>query len=523
LLRANRLYGEDERLANATTFAAAFRGGCWPAPVSASQISRWETAATRAGFAVLRRYEQLLDLPPHRLIGAADWTYRQASCRPGPPVLGRDLDPADKRMHERIEQLLEQALSRELMTGAAWDELTSHLAVLPVVVLHPRTAWQELTERLLAELLIADGSAWLARTEALARLMIHPRARASIIAACGALAADTTNQVAVEPLTILDQVADPDANRHVLTQLRNPTGTHVLRGALRACVDKVARRHFTPTDLYSIAAVAVDLLTDADLDTEVRHLAAALLSQATAGDLGTVQARLREALDPTIRAVLVSGRTALPHHAAHILDRITTATLLGLRRPPPDGTDEVLARLLRELLFSPNINDVVNAGQLIAATPFDDPLGTAVAAELAAAPGARPVPLTRTLLEAMPWVGRPADRALVERFASSTDLPAPVVEAAAWRIGHVAGRSTDRFWRDAIRAHNRAWQRFRDPTSLSAVRGLIYALGVNRHHGMLETLVVDHTLPGSARAAARWWLDIPAHIHLSTCQENREL
>jgi hypothetical protein len=84
-----------------------------------------------AGFGVLRRYEQLLGLPPGRLTAIADWAYRKASALPGPPVLSRALDPADPRVYDRTEQLLEQALSAGLMAGRDWDELTACLAAFP--------------------------------------------------------------------------------------------------------------------------------------------------------------------------------------------------------------------------------------------------------------------------------------------------------------------------------------------------------------------------------------------------------
>ena len=190
LLRVNRLHGADEGLASLTRFVAAFRGGSWEDPVSASQISRWETAAARAGFPVLRRYEEVLGLSPGRLTAVADWAYRKASDAAGPPVLHRGLDPADPRMHERAHELLDQALSSGLMTGADWDDLTSHLAALPTAFLHPRSAWTDLGERLLAELLISDGRAWLFRAEAVARLIGMPSAGSPIIAGCSALAGD---------------------------------------------------------------------------------------------------------------------------------------------------------------------------------------------------------------------------------------------------------------------------------------------------------------------------------------------
>src|SRR5215472_5222259 len=96
LLRANRLLGDDEKLTSLTAFAEAFHGGCWPGPASPSQVSRWETAAVPAGFGVLRRYEQLLELAPGRLTAIADWAYRKASALPGPPVLSRGLDPGTR-------------------------------------------------------------------------------------------------------------------------------------------------------------------------------------------------------------------------------------------------------------------------------------------------------------------------------------------------------------------------------------------------------------------------------------------
>jgi hypothetical protein len=54
----------------------------------------------------------------------------------------------------------------------------------------------------------------------------------------------------------------------------------------------------------------------------------------------------------------------------------------------------------------------------------------------------------------------------------------------------------------------------RGPASVSALRGLIYALGLD-HHRLLPTLRSDTRLPSQARAAASWWLDIPTHISAS--------
>jgi hypothetical protein len=515
LLRVNRLYGSDPGLATGSRFAAAFRGGCWPDPVSPSQISRWETAAARAGFGVLRRYEELLDLTPNRLVAVADWAYRKSCAGVGPPVLDRGLSPEDPHVRERAEQLLEQALSAELMTGPDWDALTCRLGVLPTVFIFPRDAWADLSERLIAELLISDGSAWLFRVEALARLMAHPRARSSVIAACGALAADPNNQVVIEPLTILDKTTDREANRHVLAQLAHPSSDRALRGALLASIEKVPRRHFGPVQLRSLAGAAADLLDADDLHADARQLAAALLRHVPPAQLGGVRERLRTAADTTTRSILTFGQTAFPDAAEHVTARIQAVVTAQMPGRTPADADPIFAELLGELLFNPNVNQGLLAGRLIAATPYRDPVGAALAAELAAGPLPGPVSLTTAIIAALSSVGRPADRAIVERLVLAPGLPAPVTDAAAWRIGHVSGHSDHRFWLNAVETHRLAWQQGRSPASVPALRGLVYALGIGRQHGLLRRIDADTRLPGQARAAARWWLNIPRRIYSS--------
>jgi hypothetical protein len=520
LLRANRLHGHEQRWASMTAFAAAFRGGRWAGPVSPSQISRWETAAARAGFGVLRRYEQLLGLPPGRLVAVADWAYRKASGRPGPPALDRGLNPEDPRVQDRMEALFERALSADLMSGPDWDDLSSHLLAFPVAFVHPRTVWADLSERLLAELLVTDGPAWLSRIEAVDRLIAHPRAGPSLIASCAALAADPSCQVVIEPLAILDQTADADASRHVLAQLTGPSSDRALRGALLAAVGKTRLRHFRPVQLHTIAAVAADLLPDTDPPGEVGALAAELLRLTAASRIGTAVDRLRGVTDATTRAILAHGSILHPDAAQRVTARILGAATARMHTPlrAEAGGDPVLSRLIGDLLFSPDQNQRLLAGQLISATPYRDGVGAALAAELAAAPAARPVSLTSALLAAMPSVGRPADRHLVERFALATGLPAPITDAATWSIGHVPGRSGKQFWLSAVDVHARAWQRTHSPARISALRGLTYSLGIGRDQDLLRVIRADTSMPGPVRTAANWWLNVPAQILASAAQ-----
>jgi hypothetical protein len=512
LLRVCRIHGPDERLANASVFAATFRGGSWPDRVAASQISRWETAASRAGVRVLRRYEELLGLPAGRLVATADFAYREASAAIGPPPLDRGLDGADPRVQDDTALLLDRALSADLMSGAAWDELTGHLSAVPAPFLHPITAWTELSERLVAELLVSDNLGWLQRSEAVERLIAHPRASRAVIAACAALAADPTNQVAIEPLSTLDSTADPEANRQVLAQTAHPTNDRTLRGALLACVEKVPRHHFGPAELAALVEVTADLLADETLRAETRQLAAALLSQVPAADRGRAAAKLSRvaASDATARHILASGRTAGSEVAGHVVDRAAATATQWLPLPPATGIDPMLVRLLTELLFSSNTNVRCLAAVLLAATPYREPVAAALVTELTPARIAGDATLTTNVLAALPFLARTDDRVLVERLALAPGLPEAVTDTAAWTLGHLPGRSDTRFWRAALDHHRR------QPGDRTALRGLVYSLGIAHHHKLLAGVRADPRMPAPTRLAARWWLGLPHRIYAST-------
>jgi hypothetical protein len=57
-VQSSALPKKDNRLASVTGFAARFEGGSQPNPVSASQVNRWEMAASRPRFAVLGPVEE---------------------------------------------------------------------------------------------------------------------------------------------------------------------------------------------------------------------------------------------------------------------------------------------------------------------------------------------------------------------------------------------------------------------------------------------------------------------------------
>src|SRR5262249_14323050 len=128
-------------------------------------------------------------------------------------------------------------------------------------------------------------------------------------------------------------------------------------------------------------------------------------------------------------------------------------------------------------------------------------------------------------LAAMPSVGRPADRPIVERFTHAPGLAAPITDAAAWHLAHVPGRSDRRVWHTAIRGHPHPRQRTPRPAPHSPLprpahppRGPTASLARGQADGLLAAIRPAARLPGSVRTAAAWWLNIPERIHASAAR-----
>ncbi|MGE5830164.1 MAG: hypothetical protein ACM30G_17650 [Micromonosporaceae bacterium] len=519
LLRVNRLYAGDERWVRLGAFAAAFRGGLYAQGASQSKISRWETGAVRAPYLALRRYEQLLELPECLLVAAADTVYRYAApAASGPPTLDRgDLLAPGAATHRALENLIEQAQSNALMSGGQWDELTGRISATPDLVLVPRRTWALLAERVLAEMIIADGVPWLQRFEALNRLLGHPVGQGAAVAALASAAADRTNEGFVETVCALDASRHPDASRHVLRQLVHPTNERAQYGALLACVRKVKYGHFTGHQLRDLVALVGGLLDDPGSFTDARVIAVELLRRLPADLPGGAGQRLRRAVagDPTLGQVLSAGRLADRETGRIVIDRLVAGATVSLARDLPRFRDEQLPVLVDEMLYDPVLDVRLYASMLIYATPYRSPMAQALGAELARALAVRDLSLISSILGALRFLGGPAQRPLMERLILAAGLPAEVGSTAAQHLGHIGGASDDRFWAAALARHGEGWRRQRDPTSATTLHGLVYGLGMARNDELLHRVRGDRESPAPVRAAAAWWAGRPALIHNS--------
>lgn len=519
LLRVNRLLGSNADWTRTANFAAAFRGGSYPKSVSESTVSRWETGAGRATFHTLRRYEELLGVVPGLLVSTADTIYRYV--RPvaaGPPTLTRGA-PAEPGTpaHARLEALLERSVSGEAMSGWNWDELTGQLAGLPSIIMIPRRLWLDLAGRLLEEMIVADGLAWMQRFEAMNRLLGHPAGREAAVAACVAHIADPTNEIFVEPASVLDASSHPDAGRHVLRQLAHPTNERTRYGALLACIRKVRFGHFTPEQLGGLVSVVTQMLEDPDSRADAGALGVEVVRRLPAGLRAEADAGLRRALgnDRTLHEVLTFGRLAASATSQVVVDRIVRSVAGDLIRDSPGFADDILPTLVDEILFDPVFDVRLYAATLIDATPYRDPVAHAFAGELAKPQVVSDITLASSLLQGLRVFGGARQRPLVERLVLAAGIPPEVSTAAVESIGHVEGVSSDQFWTSAIALHSRAWRRHRARPSAAALTGLVYALGMARNLRLLARIQDDDEAPLPVRASARWWLNRPARVYQS--------
>jgi hypothetical protein len=496
-----------------STFAAAFQGGDFVSGVSDSTVSRWETGAVRVPFAAVRRYEELLRLPPGQLVSVADTIYRYAApTLATAPVLARTDAVSGPDAEARLDAMLERALSNEPISGWHWDELTSQLLAVPRFFLQGRT-WTELTNRLLQETVVADGVAWMQRFESFTRLLSHPASRRYAIDACVRLVYDEGNQAFVEATSMLDATSHPDAASFLLGQLTHPVNERSRYGALLGCVRKVRYGHFTDPQLDELAKAVLEVMRDPESDMAAGPVAAELLRQLPDERQHGLAAELRRALaaDRILQEVHGGGRMVGRATSDVVLERIVGAIAASVGHDAV-FTDDVIPILIDEMLFAPVLDVRFNAGLLIWASPYSAPVAAALAAELCRGGAVTDTRLTICLLSALRILGQAPQRPLIERLVLASGLPPQVSLAAVHCLGHVGGRSPDSFWLNALDRYGERWRRYGDAPSSEALGSLVYGLGIARHLPLLRRVRDDRTAPMPVRAAGAWWLARPERL-----------
>lgn len=491
LLRVNRLYGADDRWVAGSDFARALpRAGS--SGVDPSQITRWERGSQAVGYSVIRRYEDRLGLPSHRLVAVADLVVRELRGGSGEPRLSRPLEGDPAALRREVFALLDKALGESLMTGLDWDRLTVLLWQLPHVLIYPASLWSGLADRLLEEMVVAEGVQWVRRGEALSRLLGHPEGELPVIAACCAMIADGRSQVVIEPMMVLEGSAHPDASARVLAQVLRPTSEYARTGAWWSAAEKAGHGHFTGVQERRLVREATAVLADGPGTCQPAAVEVMRLLSSRGSDRSVAPQRFQDstaAVEP-------------------LVDRIYAATIGRMHRDVLRD-DPMLRRLMAECLFHPQLSRRFIAANLIQASPYSHAAARAVTAELRRSPAMIRDGLAPNLISVAGRLGDHDVRPFLEELALSTGVPDAVGDAALRALAHGTGRSSDGFWTAVARTHE---------ASERKMRSIVYALGVARRRRLLTRYQRDER--GVVRTAAMWWLNLPSRVRDSTSRSN---
>lgn len=480
-------------------FARAFRRDGAP-ELAPSHVTRWEQGALALDHAIVARYEELVGAPAGSLACVCDTVLRLAASGPGVQPLAHAHVPGQDRLHE----LLGRAAAADPMTSGEWSELSVAVRARPGLVLHPPALWRLVTDHLLTELIAAEGAAWLIRQEAAARLLEHPDAGRPMVEACVAMAEDPAIPAYVEPITLLDVTARPEANGYVLGQLEKPHNERALQGALLASLRKVKRGHFRREDEWvRLGRAAADIIGQTGHSRIIATTAANLI-QSVARCAPRTAAPMPAT---TLRAATgYLTDTATHSEARRALCRRLAGSAEARLFDQAGGLDEILPVFVEEMLFSRDFDERLYATMVVAATPYRQPLAAMLATEVTGGMLRRDEHLADAVLRASTLLNGTAHRELVQRILTNPGISCQTAHSAAWATPHCAGQQDELSWRRAVGVQFARWRR--DPSQLTAgiLEGLAYGIGTDGHRDLLVEIRDAALMPQPARTVAGWWL-----------------
>ncbi|MBE1484986.1 hypothetical protein [Plantactinospora soyae] len=451
----------------------------------------------------IRRYEHVLEIAPLRLGGAIDATLRFGAAKKARPPGGyrRTSTVASASLHG----LLGQVESNAGMDDPGWYALATEVEARPELVLHPPKIWEEASQNLLGELVAATDTSWLARQEALSILLEHPDAQRHAVDACIQMIEDEANPAVLEAFSLLDVVDDQTANRYVLRHLQSPSSPHALMGALLAGTSKLRKGHFVGPDLQAhLPAAAVDILQFAETNQTLlpltldfcstlmrKHLAGSPANQRFLHVLGGY----RESSEWHL-AIRRNGRKLCYRLVREVL---RTHSLY------PDETDSVLFGLVEDMLLNANPDAQLYASMLVAATPYRDPLASALITEINARLFDLDELIVAASLRALTIFKVAAHRTVLLRILAAHNAPAGLRRAAAAAAPHGAGELHENDWRRIIAVQLDSFRALPSTLNEDVLFYAVYGLFTDGHVVLAQEISEDDRFPRRVRNAAQWW------------------
>lgn len=500
-LRTNRCLAGGGAWRSARKFASAFHHLNEP-PLAPSQITRWESGQRIPDRVAVRRYEDLLQLAPLMLTSAIDATLRFGIAKRVATKSHRRFSIAQP---DSLHELLRRIELNGRMDSRDWYALGVEVELRPKLVLFPPNLWEMAAQNLLCELVTATEASWLTRQEGLSILIEHPDARHHVIDACIQMIADDANPGVLEPFSLLDVVDDQRSNDYVLGQLRSPTSPHALAGALLAGTSKLQKGHFRGSKLQAdLPAAAIEVIQFAEINPTLQNLAIDFCSSlARKHFIGSPASHeflrtfgsYRESSE-WHSLMRRNGRklcyaVAQAAHDAHTLDE--------------GGTDSVLFGLIEDMLLHINPDARLYAAMLVAATPYRDPLGSSLAAEIRARLSELDESIIAAGLRVLTILRVTAHRPIILRLLTSQNTPEGLRRAAAAAVPHGAGKLREQDWRQIIAVQLDKYRARPSTVNEDVLFHVIYGISTDGHVALTREAAEDLRIPARVRNAARWW------------------
>jgi hypothetical protein len=313
---------------------------------------------------VLGAYERILGLPRGQLVAAAAGLVRPAE---SPTVQPEPLDADPSVAHQQLDELFEAVLAGAA-PGHVWMELGELLTRQRHLYLLPAT-WTQVSELLATELGRATGLAFVARFEALRMLLRNPASRRYALLAIGGLVTQSVTEFVVHPLSLLQEVDDPQATDLLLRLLSDVPG-HQRSGAAWAIAGQLRRNEYTDNELDRLEVGVIDML---HRSRNTVHRLDALAIQATLPEPSHRRV-LGSGLDQESKVAVEPARQhaelVKPENARHVSQRLAERVENEVGPGIALDADPMLRRLIREMLFHVSHERRHQAATLLAVSPY---------------------------------------------------------------------------------------------------------------------------------------------------------
>jgi hypothetical protein len=475
LLRTSRLASKDSDLWTLQPFARRLKD--LGVNTDAGRVSRWESSQTAVSHPVIRAYEAALGLAPGHLTAICDGTYRSLDWRRTIPARGPStVSDTSRRLNETFE-----AVRVSSVTGGDWLAFADVFAG-PDLVFVPDSIWEDITGRLLAEMVRSTGLAYVTRFEALRHLMSRSDVAGHVARAVGAHMASAFGQCQVDAISLLSNVNDQRATRLLLRLLAHHS-PKVRTGAAWALRDQLESGRVPAALLMELRRAIIGALhdeTDEDLGNQFVGLTV-FLSPRNRGHVLRSAGRLVD--DRRLEPVPSYVGEILP---AAVASRIAQPLTSGLQHAGIDD-DPMLTRLAREALFHSDAERRHQASLLLMASPYRDVVAQRCIDQIRATDDQVLVGAASRLLT---YLSGPAQSATLTSWLGSPDPERRHAALAA--LAHVPDWHHDGLARMIESADS----------ALSAVA--LYAAGMVGEAALQQVARCSAT--PAVRSAADWWL-----------------